>query len=185
MPETVLAQATETMEKAIVAMENQFKRLKSGKASPDLVDNVRIDYYGTETPLSQLANISVPEPRILVIKAFDNSVLPEIEKAIIRSDLGLNPQNDGKIIRLNIPPLTEETRKKLVTETKKILENAKISTRNARRDGNKNLDTLCKDKTISEDQRDTMKDKIQNLTNEFEGKLDKAQKEKEQDLLKV
>jgi ribosome recycling factor len=185
MPETVLAEAKETMEKAIQAMENQFKRLKSGKASPDLVDGIRIDYYGTETPLSQLANISTPEPRILVIKAFDNSILAEIEKAIIRSDLGINPQNDGKIIRLNVPPLTEETRKKLVTETKKILEQAKISTRNARRDANKNLDNMCKDKSISEDQRDTMKDQIQNLTNEFEGKLDSAQKEKEKDLLKV
>ena len=185
MPETILAETQEIMDKAIHAMENQFKRLKSGKASPDLLEGIQAEYYGTKTPLSQLANISVPEPRILVIKAFDQSALPEIEKAIISSDLGINPQNDGKIIRLNIPPLTEETRKKLVTETKKILENAKVSTRNARRDANKSLDTLCKDKTISEDQRDTFKDKIQNLTNEFESKLDKAQKEKEEDLLKV
>lgn len=185
MPDSILNSAEGTMQKAVDALEREYKRLKSGRATPDLVEHIRVEYYGSETPLSQLANISSPEPRILVIKAFDQSSLADIEKAIIRSDIGINPQNDGKIIRLNVPPLTEETRKKLVTETKKTLENAKVSVRNGRRDANKSLDQLCKDKTISEDQRDTYKDKIQDLTTKFENILDGIQKDKEKELLTV
>lgn len=181
----VLLEIEEAMEKAVASLEREFKRLRSGRATPDLVDHIKVDYYGSETPLSQVANISAPEPRLLVIKAFDNTVLPEIEKAIIKSNLGLNPQNDGKVIRLNIPPLTEETRKKLVQDTKKALESAKVSSRNARRDGNKSLDSMCKDKEISEDQRDTFKEKVQDLTNKYENKLESLQKAKEEELLKV
>lgn len=185
MPDTVMSDADEIMEKAVGALERDFKRLRSGRATPDMLDHVKVDYYGSETPLSQVATISAPEPRLLVVKAFDNGVLPNIEKAIIRSDLGLNPQNDGKVLRLMVPPLTEETRKKLVHETKKILENAKVATRNARRDSNKKLDQMCKDKEISEDERDTFKDKIQELTKKFETRLDSLQKNKEEELLKV
>lgn len=185
MSEEILMDAEEVMEKAVNALERDFKRLRSGRATPDMVEHVKVDYYGSETPLSQVANISAPEPRLLVIKAFDNTVLPNIEKAVIKSNLGLNPQNDGKVIRLNIPPLTEETRKNLVHDTKKILENAKVATRNARRDANKNLDQLCKDKEISEDERDTFKDKVQDLTKQYESKLDSMQKTKEEELLKV
>ena len=185
MPEMVLMEVEESMEKAIAAMENSFKRLRSGRATPDMLDHIQVDYYGSLTPMSQVGNISAPEPRLLVIKPFDSSILPEVEKAVVKSDLGMAPQNDGKVIRLNVPPLTEETRKKLVQETKKSLETAKVSVRNARRDGNKSLDTMCKSKEISEDQRDTFKEKIQDLTNKFENKLDKYQKTKEEELLKV
>lgn len=185
MSEEILLETEEQMEKAMHAMENALKRVRSGRATPDLVENIQVDYYGSMTPVPQVANVSTPEPRLLVIKAFDNSVLGEIEKAIIRSDLGITPSNDGKIIRLNVPPLTEETRKKLVQETKKTLESAKVGVRNARRDGNKKIDQECKDKVISEDQRDTFKDQVQTLTSEYENKLDQAQKQKEKELLTV
>ena len=168
MPDMLLLEVEETMEKAMRAMENAFKRLRSGRATPSMLDHIQVNYYGAMTPMSQIGNISAPEPRLLVIKPFDSSALADVEKALIKSDLGMAPQNDGKVIRLNVPPLTEETRKKLVQETKKALESAKISVRNARREGNKDLDTMCKDKTISEDQRDTYKGKIQDLTNSFE-----------------
>ena len=185
MPESILLEVEEQMEKAVAAMERDFKRVRSGRATPDMVEHIHVDYYGSSTALPQVANISAPEPRLLVIKAFDNSILGEIEKAIVKSDLGITPQNDGKVLRLNVPALTEETRKKLVQETKKSLEHAKVGVRNARRDGNKNLEGLCKDKTISEDQRDTYKEKVQGLTNEYENKLDASQKDKEKELLTV
>jgi ribosome recycling factor len=185
MPETVLLTVEESMEKALSALEQSFKRVRSGRATVDMVEHIHVDYYGSPTALPQVANISAPEPRLLVVKPFDASILAEIEKSIVRSDLGITPSNDGKVIRLNVPPLTEETRKKLVQETKKNLENGKVSVRNARRDGNKELDQICKDKTISEDQRDTFKDQIQDLTNTFENKLDEAQKAKEKELMTV
>ena len=185
MPESILKETKEIMEKALAALERDYKRLRSGRATPDLLEHVRVDYYGSETPLAQVANISAPEPRLLVVKAFDNTILGNIEKAIIRSDLGLNPQSDGKVLRLKIPPLTEETRKKLVHDTKKILEHAKVATRNARRDGNKHIDQLCKDKAISEDDRDIYKEKVQDLTKQYESKLDAVQKAKENELLTI
>ncbi|MBF0198769.1 MAG: ribosome recycling factor [Planctomycetes bacterium] len=185
MPETLVLETEEIMEKAIAALEREFKRLRSGRATPDMVEHIRVDYYGSETPLAQVANISAPEPRLLVIKAFDNSVLAEIEKAIVRSNMGINPQNDGKMIRLNVPPLTEETRKKLVQDTKKALEHGRVSVRNARRDANKKVETFCKDKLISEDQRDSMKGEVQDLTSKFEDKLQTLQKDKEKELLTV
>jgi ribosome recycling factor len=185
MPEAILLETEEHMQKALHAMERDFKRVRSGRASPDMVEHIHVDYYGSMTALPQVANISAPEPRLLVVKAFDNSILGAIEKAIIKSDLGITPSNDGKVIRLNVPALTEETRKKMVNETKKSLEHAKVGTRNARRDGNKHLDNLCKDKAISEDQRDALKDKIQDLTNKYELKLEQAQKVKEKELMTV
>lgn len=185
MPETILLETEEHMEKAVAAMEREFKRTRSGRATPDMVEHIHVDYYGSMTAIPQVANVSAPEPRLLVLKAFDNSILSEIEKAIIKSDLGITPQNDGKVIRLNVPALTEETRKKLVQETKKALESAKVAVRNARRDGNKALDNLCKNKEISEDDRDTNKAKVQDLTNKFEDILLKAQQAKEKELLTV
>ena len=185
MSEAILLDTEEHMKKALSAMERDFKRVRSGRASPDMVEHIHVDYYGSMTALPQVANISAPEPRLLVIKAFDNSILGAIEKAIIKSDLGITPSNDGKVIRLNVPALTEETRKKMVNETKKSLEHAKIGTRNARRDGNKHIDNLFKDKAISEDQREVLKEKIQDLTNKYELKLEQSQKTKEKELLTV
>lgn len=185
MPDNILNETELAMEQAVESLEREFKRLRTGRATPTLVEHVLVDYYGSDTPLPQIANVSAPEPRLLVIKAYDNSVLPAIEKAIIRSDLGVTPQNDGKIIRLQIPPLNEETRKKLVQETKKLLENGKISVRNTRRDGNKALDQLEKDKAITEDDNNLYKDKIQDLTKKYEAKLDSVQEAKEKELLTV
>jgi ribosome recycling factor len=185
MLDTILLETEETMEKSVAAMERDFKRTRSGRATPDMVEHIHVDYYGSMTAIPQVANVSAPEPRLLVLKAFDNSVLADIEKAIIKSDLGITPQNDGKVIRLNVPALTEETRKKLVQETKKSLESAKVGVRNARRDGNKSIDNLCKNKDISEDERDTTKEKVQVLTTKYENILLESQKEKEKQLLTV
>lgn len=185
MSEEVIDSTTKAMQHAVESLEREFKRLRRGRATPSLVEHLFVEYYGTPTPITQVASISAPEPRMLVIKPFDAGAIVDIEKAIVKSDLGLNPQSDGKLIRLNIPPLNEETRKKLMNDTKKILENAKVSVRSARRDGNKDLDTLCKDKAISEDQRDAFKTRVQNMTKEFEDKLDALQKAKEKELKEV
>jgi len=185
MPEIVLQTVEKSMAKALAALEQSFKRVRSGRATVDMVEHIHVDYYGSSTALPQVANISAPEPRLLVIKPFDASILAEIEKSISKSDLGITPSNDGKVIRLNVPPLTQETRKKLVQETKKVLEHAKVGVRNGRRDGNKEIDQMCKDKAISEDQRDNLKVKVQDLTNLYENKLDAAQKAKEKELMTV
>ncbi|MBF0244590.1 MAG: ribosome recycling factor [Planctomycetes bacterium] len=185
MPSENVSKTENIMIKAMASLERDYKRLRTGRATPALIEHLSVNYYGSETPISQVASISAPEPRMLVLKPFDTSIMTDLEKAIIKSDLGLNPQNDGKIMRLAIPPLTEETRKKLVTDTKKILEHAKISVRNARRDGNKDIDQECKDKKISEDQRDAFKEEIQELTKNYETKLDGLQKAKEKELLTV
>ncbi len=185
MPEAIQKKTEEAMAKAVAALEREFKRLRTGRATPGLVDNVRVNYYGSETPLAQVASIAAPEPRLLIIKPFDAAVLVEIEKALVKSDLGINPQNDGKVIRLNIPALNEETRKKLVQDTRKILEHAKVAVRSARRDGIKEVEDLCKQKKISEDIRDRYKDILQELTKKYESKLDGQQKSKEEELLKV
>ncbi len=185
MPESVISLVKEQMAKTQESMAKEYKRLRTGRASPSMLEHLRVSYYGSETPLPQVATVSAPEPRMLVIKPFDASAISDIEKAIVKSDMGLNPQNDGKVIRVNIPPLNAETRKKLVNDTKKILEHAKVSVRNARRDGNKELDTMCKNKTISEDIRDSFKDQVQDLTKGAESKLDQIQKEKESELMTV
>lgn len=185
MPDKTFQKAETAMEAASAALSRDYKRLRTGRATPSLLEHLRVLYYGSETPINQVATISAPEPRLLVVKPFDVGAIGDIEKAIVKSDLGFNPQNDGKVLRINIPPLNEETRKKLVADTKKILETAKISVRNSRRDANRDLDNLCKDKKISEDQRDSFKEKVQNLTKRHEDKLDLTQKEKEKELMTV
>lgn len=167
----VLLETEEKMEGAVTHLAGELRGLRSGRASPHLVDNVRVDYYGAMTPLGQMAQIGCPEPRLIVIKPFDASVVPDIEKAINASNLGLNPQSDGKVIRLILPPLSEERRKQLVKHVKDLGETANIAIRNVRRDGNKALDALFNGREITEDQLDGAKEQVQELTKTYEGKV--------------
>lgn len=167
----ILLDAEEHMEKTATKFQEDLVGIRTGRASPGLVESVRVDCYGSMMPLKQLANISAPEPQLLVIRPFDASVAKNIEKAIIASDLGLAPNNDGKVIRLNVPSLSGEQRKKLVARVKDLAEEARVSLRNIRRNANKNADTAEKDKILSEDDLKEVKDQIQELTKTYEGKV--------------
>ncbi|MCA8987332.1 MAG: ribosome recycling factor [Planctomycetaceae bacterium] len=179
----ILMDCEERMEKAASVLADQLKGLRTGRANPGLVDSIRVDYYGSPTPLKQLASISVPEPQQILIRPFDASAIGEIAKAIQASDVGLSPNNDGKMIRLNVPPLSTERRKQLVSRVKEFAEEARVSIRNIRRDANKHADTAEKDKIMSEDERDTVKDEIQKLTKKYEGKVNDSADAKEKDVM--
>lgn len=175
----------DSMEKTLAHLQKEFRLTRTGRATPALVEGVRINAYGTETPLKQCATISVPEARQLMLKPFDLSLLKEIEKALLASDLGVTPQNDGKIIRLTFPPLTEERRKKLAQQVKSQGEDAKTAIRNARRDGIKALDDMEKKKTISEDDLKKQKDKVQDLVKEYEKKIDQEVDKKSREIMEI
>lgn len=179
--EEILLETEEKMEKASNVFSDELKGIRTGRATPGLIENIRADYYGSPTPLKQMASISVPEPRMLVVKPFDVSVMKSIEKAILKSDLGMTPNSDGKILRLQVPALSEERRKQIVNQVKDLAEKAKISIRNVRRDSNRQADQLEKSSEISEDDCKSLKDEIQELTKKFEEKVndsfDKKQKE--------
>ena len=179
--ESVLLDSEDRMDKALGALDRDFSRLRTGRASTGLVDNIKVDYYGTPTPINQLGNISAPEPRVLLITLWDAKILGEVEKAILKSDLGLTPVNDGKIIRISIPPLTEDRRKELGKLARKSGEEAKVAVRNVRRDANDQLKKLEKDKAISEDELKKATDDVQKLTDKYVAKVDEkcAAKEKE------
>ena len=179
----VLLETEEKMEGAVTHLAGELRGLRSGRASPHLVDNVRVDYYGAMTPLGQMAQIGCPEPRLIVIKPFDASVVPEIERAINASNLGLNPQSDGKVIRLILPPLSEERRKQLVKHVKDLGETANIAIRNVRRDGNKAVDALFNGREITEDQLDGAKEQVQELTKTYEGKVKELVDKKSSELM--
>jgi ribosome recycling factor len=174
---------TERMGKTIIALENELKRVRTGRASLSLLDGIRVDYYGTTTPLNQMATLAVPESRLITIQPWDASVLKDIEKAVLKSDLGLTPSNDGKIIRLSIPPLTEERRKELVKVVHKMCEEHKVAARNIRRDSNDLLKSLKKDGDISEDDAFKAQDDVQKITDQFINKIDEIYKEKEKEIL--
>lgn len=180
----VYLDAADRMEKAVSAMEHQLRSIRTGRASPSLVDHLRIDYYGAMTPLGQIANIAAPEPQMLVIRPFDPSAVKAIEKAILQSDIGITPNSDGKLIRLAMPPLSEERRRQLATQVKKAGEEAKVAVRNVRRDANRDIDKLEDDGEISEDQSHKAKDDIQELTKESEGKIDAVVEKKSEEILK-
>jgi ribosome recycling factor len=167
----VLFETEEKMEAAVAHLAGELRGLRTGRASPHLVDSLRAEYYGTMTPLGQMAQIGCPEPRLIVIKPFDASAIPEIEKAIRTSNLGLNPQSDGKLVRLVVPPLSEERRKQLVKRVKELGETANVAIRNVRRDGNKAADTAFNDRELTEDQLDDLKERVQELTKTYEGKV--------------
>ncbi|MBI4586529.1 MAG: ribosome recycling factor [Planctomycetes bacterium] len=180
--DTILLEAEDRMEKAFQVLVDKFRGMRTGRANPGLVENIRVEYYGTQTPLKQIANISAPEPDLLVIKPFDQSSIGAVEKAVQKSDLGIQPANDGRVLRLKIPPLSEERRKQLVARAKDTAEETRIAIRNVRRDANKQADQLEKSKQISEDELKKLKDEIQNLIKQFEDKVDKTLKQKSDEL---
>ena len=170
------------MDKALNVLKDKYRGMRTGRDNPALVDSLRVDYYGSPTPLKQIANISAPEADQLLIKAFDPSALSEIEKAILKSDLGINPQNDGKILRLILPPLSQERRQQLASFAKETAEETRIAIRNVRRDANKQADQLEKDKNISEDDSKDLKEEIQKLLKNIESKVDELLKSKADEL---
>ena len=175
------------MEKAIEVLQTEFRGIRTGRASPALVENIKVDYYGVPTPLKQIAQISVPEPRGLVIKPYDLNAIGEIEKAILKSDLGITPSNDGKLIRLSFPPLSEEQRKILAGKVKEMGENTKVSLRNIRRDLNKTVDNAEKNKesSLSEDEARKLRDEIQDLLKDYEKRVEELVKKKQKEILEV
>jgi ribosome recycling factor len=179
----IMKDAEDRMEKALDVFRNELKGLRTGRASPGMLDAIRMDYYGSPTPIKQVANISCPDPASIQIKPFSADDLKEIEKAIRSSDLGLAPNNDGKVIRLNIPPMSGDQRKKLVAQIKKSAESAKVSCRNIRRDGNKHFEDAEKNKTMTEDERDKGKTKMQDLLKLYEGKLDDLADKKSKEVM--
>ena len=173
------------MNGAVDALKKEFSSVRTGRASLALLDGMAIDYYGTMTQIQQLANLSVPEPRQIVIQPWEQKIIPDIEKAIMKSDLGLTPMNDGKVIRINIPALTEERRKQLVKVVKKRAEEGKVAVRNIRRDANEDLKKLEKDKHLSEDDAKKEHDEIQKLTDAFIRKIDEVLEHKEKEIMEV
>ena len=165
---TIIDDSKERMEKAIEILKKNLGGIRTGRANPGLVDSLRVDVYGSPTPIKQVAQVGAPEPSQIVIRPYDTAILKDIEKAIVASDLGFNPQNDGRIIRINIPPLSTDVRKKMVGRIKELTEDAKVSIRNVRRDGNKAAEQGEKEKVLSEDQRDGIKDQVQELTKKYE-----------------
>ena len=175
----------EKMKKTIEALQTNYSEIRAGRANPAILNKVKIDYYGVLTPISQVAGISVPEARLIVIQPWDASVLKEIEKAILTSDIGINPNNDGKVIRLSFPELNEERRKEIVKDVKKLAEESKVAIRNARRDGIDEYKALQKDNAISEDELRTAEDDIQKLTDKYVAEIDKVASDKEKEVMSV
>ena len=173
------------MQGAIDALKKEFAAIRTGRASMALLDGIIVDYYGTPTPVQQLASLSIPESRQIAIQPWEQRLIPEIEKAIMKSDLGLTPMNDGKLIRINIPILTEERRKQLVKVVKKRAEESKIAVRNIRRDGNEELKKLEKEEHISEDEVKKEHDEIQKITDSFIKKIDELLAHKENEIMEV
>jgi ribosome recycling factor len=185
MHEEIKSKLRTRMEKTIESLQEEFKKIRSGRANPGLVEGLVVDYYGSKTPLKQLASISVPEPRLIVIQPWDKNALSEIEKAFQKSDLGLNPNNDGKVIRISIPALTEERRKELVKVAKGKAEDARVAIRNIRRDGNEEVKTAEKEGHVSEDDSKKTLDQIQKITDEYIEKINKLLDAKDAEIMEV
>lgn len=185
MIKEILKDTESHMKGVIEATKREFAAVRTGRANASILDRVHVEYYGTETPLTQLANISVPEPRMIVIQPWDKSVFAAVEKAILKSDLGLNPSNDGSVIRLMIPQLTEERRKELVKLVKKEAEEKRVVVRNLRRDTNEKLKALEKDAKVPEDEIKKGIEDVQKLTDRFIQEIDKLMENKEQEIMEV
>jgi len=185
MIKDIYAEAEEKMKKAIAAFQRELSTLRAGRANPSLLDNIEVNYYGVPTPLNQLAGVSAPEARLLVVQPWDKQSIPEIEKAIQKSDLGLTPSNDGNVIRLTIPELTEERRKDLVKYVKKKAEEGRVAIRNIRRDANDTIKQMEKESEISEDESKRAQDDIQDLTDKMIGEVDKILDAKENEIMEV
>jgi len=185
MVKEALAQARTRMGKALDDFRQELATLRTGRASVSLLDHIKVEYYGTPTPLNQVATLGVPEPSLLTVQPWDPSLLPAIDKAIRSSDLGLNPLNDGKILRVPIPPLTEERRRELVKHLHRVMEDHRTAVRNIRRDANEAMKKLLKEKSISEDEEKRALEDIQKLTDEFVEKLEAQGKSKEKEILEM
>jgi len=183
MIEETYQETRERMVKTISALENELKRIRTGRASTSLLDGIKLDYYGTPTPLNQTATVAVPESRLITIQPWDATIIKDIEKAILKSDLGLTPSNDGKLIRIAIPPLSEERRKELVKQVHKSCEEHKVAVRNIRRDANELIKGFKKDGDISEDDAFKAQDQIQKITDKFILKIDEVYAAKESEIL--
>jgi ribosome recycling factor len=177
--------ATRRMDKSVESAQHEFNTLRTGRASAALLDRIQIDYYGTKTPLNQLASINAPEPRLLTVQPFDPSSLPSIERTIQESDLGLTPSNDGKIIRLPIPQLTEERRKELVKVARHMAEEGRVAVRNVRRDVMRHLEELVKNGEVGDDEERAAETRVQKLTDEHVAKIEDLLKRKEADIMEV
>ena len=185
MEENIIKDVEAKMEKTLSALKADLGKVRTGRASLALFDHIRVDYYGTSTPLQQVATLAVPEPRLITIQPWDTSIIGEIEKAILKSELGLTPMNDGKIIRITIPRLTEERRKELVKVVRKMAEGAKVALRNIRREANEHLKGLEKNKKISQDQLRQWMDKVQTSTDKYIEKADGVLAAKEKEILEI
>ena len=181
----IRSQAEERMKKSITSLQDEFKTLRGSRASQSLFEKIRVEYYGNKVPLNQVATISIPEARLVIIQPWDRSVLSDIEKAIQKSELSVNPNNDGKVIRINIPPLTEDRRKELVKLTKNTTEQSRVSVRNVRRDANEEIKKAKADSELSEDEAKKATDEIQKLTDKYIEEINKLLEAKEKEILEV
>ena len=179
----VLLDVEERMEKAVRKLKSDLAGIRTGRANPGLVDSLRVDVYGSAVPIKQIASVGAPEPSQIVIRPYDPGTLKDIEKAIQTSDLGFNPQSDGRLIRLNVPPLSTEVRRRMVGRVKELTEEAKVAIRNIRRDGNKTADAAEKSKDFSEDDRDQVKEEVQELTKTYEGQATELAKAREKEVM--
>src|SRR5262245_53812298 len=183
--EEILFDGEERMEKAVEHFRDELRGLRTGRATPALVDSLKVEYYGSPTPIKQLAQISTPDPQQIVIRPYDQSCLKDVEKAIRSSDLGLSPNNDGKLIRLTVPPMSGEQRQKMATRIKKMAEEAKVALRNIRRDANKAFDTAEKAKEMTEDERDNGKEEVQKLLKKYEDNVEQMADKKTKEILET
>ena len=185
MLDDILSEAETRMESALEALTGNFNKIRTGRAHPSLLDGIKVSYYGADTPLSQVANINVEDARTLSLTAWDKSIIPDIERAIMKSDLGLNPATAGEVIRIPMPPLTEETRRGYTKQARSEAESARVSVRNARRDAMGMLKELVKEKEISEDDERRGQDRVQKLTDSFVARVESMLESKEADLLEI
>lgn len=181
--ESIVKDSQERMDKAVAVLAVNLSGIRTGRANPGLVESVRVEAYGSQAPLKQLASISTPEPQQIMVRPYDPTIIKDIEKAIAAGELGLNPQNDGRIIRINVPPLSTEVRRKMVARVKDLAEETKVSIRNIRRDANKSADSAEKGKALSEDERTRLKEEIQELTKKYEQKVVDLAKARESEIL--
>ncbi len=185
MIDEIIADAEDRMQKSLVALDDAFKKIRTGRAHPSLLDGIMVSYYGADTPLNQLANVAVEEGRTLVITPWEKPIIADIEKAIMKSDLGLNPSNNGNTIRVPMPPLTEETRREFTKQAKNEAEHTRVAIRNIRRDANSDFKDLEKEKEISEDDQHRAEEQIQKLTDKYIAEVEAAYQVKEEDLLTI
>ncbi len=181
----IIHQAEEKMHKTVEVTHREFGTVRTSRASPALVDNIRVNYYGSLMPLKQIATVSIPDPKLIVIQAWDQSVLSEIEKEILKSDLGVTPLNDGKVIRLSIPPLSKERREELAKVVKKMAEDSRVAIRTVRHEANEHIKNIDKDKTISEDESFKSQEQVQKLTDKYIKQIDDILKDKEKEILEI